>query len=93
MDFFHTDFIFFTAWGYPVSYIEFAGLITGLVAVALSARAHVLSWPIGIVNVVLSFFLYYQVQLYPDMFLRTFSDGGDGLILCPAKRIAKRNCG
>jgi nicotinamide mononucleotide transporter len=30
------------------------------------------NWPIGIANVVLSFFLFYQVQLYPDMLLQTF---------------------
>jgi nicotinamide mononucleotide transporter len=72
MDFFSIKHIFFTAWDYPVSYLEFAGMVTGLVAVYLSARTNVLSWPIGIVNVVLSFFLYYQVQLYPDMFLQSF---------------------
>ena len=72
MDFFSIKHIFFTAWEYPVSYIEFAGLISGLIAVVLSARANVWSWPIGIVNVVLSFFLFYQVQLYPDMLLQAF---------------------
>ncbi|MBY0436457.1 MAG: nicotinamide riboside transporter PnuC, partial [Cyclobacteriaceae bacterium] len=30
------------------------------------------SWPIGIINVILFFFLFYQVQLYPDMFLQVF---------------------
>src|SRR5690606_9701283 len=38
----------------------------------LSARAIVWSWPLGIINVVLFFFLFYQVQLYPDMFLQVF---------------------
>jgi nicotinamide mononucleotide transporter len=47
-------------------------LISGIIAVALSALANVWSWPIGIVNVVLSFFLFFQVQLYPDMFLQVF---------------------
>jgi nicotinamide mononucleotide transporter len=72
MDFFDIKHIFFTAWDYPVSYLEFVGMVSGLIAVYLSARANVLSWPIGIVNVVLSFFLFYQVQLYPDMFLQSF---------------------
>jgi nicotinamide mononucleotide transporter len=72
MDFFSIDHIFFTVWNYPVSYLEFTGMISGLIAVFLSARANVLSWPMGIVNVVLSFFLFYQVQLYPDMFLQSF---------------------
>ncbi|MFZ6000379.1 MAG: nicotinamide riboside transporter PnuC [Bacteroidota bacterium] len=72
MSFFSVEKIFFTLWNYPVSYLEFFGWLTGIVAVALSAKAHLLSWPIGIVNVVLSFFLFFQVQLYPDMFLQVF---------------------
>ena len=72
MSFFDIDNIFFTIWDYPVSYLEFFGLISGVVAVVLSALANVWSWPIGIVNVVLSFFLFFQVQLYPDMFLQVF---------------------
>lgn len=70
--FFDIDHIFFTALGYSMSYLEFFGFLSGLVAVWLSARAQVMSWPIGIINVVLSFFLYYQTQLYPDMFLQVF---------------------
>jgi nicotinamide mononucleotide transporter len=72
MSFFSIDNIFFELLGYRMSYLEFFGFISGTIAVWLSARAEVLSWPIGIVNVVLSFFLYYQVQLYPDMFLQIF---------------------
>jgi len=66
----HTE--LFNLLGYSMSYIEFFGVISGLIAVWLSAKAHIWSWPIGIVNVVLAFFLYYQVQLYPDMFLQVF---------------------
>ena len=72
MFFFDIKSIFFTALGYEMSYIEFFGVVTGLIAVWLSARANVWSWPAGIVNVVLAFFLYYQIQLYPDMFLQIF---------------------
>jgi len=64
--------IFFTVLGYPMSYVEFFAVIAGLIAVALSAKANIWSWPIGIVNVVLSAFFYYQIQLYPDMFLMVF---------------------
>lgn len=71
-NFFDIDHIFFTALGYPMSYIEFFGVVFGLIAVWLSARAHILSWPVGIVNVILAFALYYQIQLYPDMFLQIF---------------------
>lgn len=72
MTFFSIEHIFFTLWSYPVSYLEFFGWLSGILAVALSARANIWSWPIGIVNVTLSFFLFYQVQLYPDMFLQVF---------------------
>jgi nicotinamide mononucleotide transporter len=72
MDFFHIDNILFTLWGYEVSYLEFFGVLSGIVAVVLSSLANVWSWPIGIINVTLSFFLFFQVQLYPDMFLQIF---------------------
>jgi nicotinamide mononucleotide transporter len=71
-EFFNIDHIFFTLWDYPMSYLEFFGTLAGFVAVALSARANIWSWPIGLVNVTLFFFLFFQVQLYPDMFLQVF---------------------
>ena len=58
--------------GYSMSYLEFFGTIAGGIAVWLSAKANVWSWPIGLINVTLFFFLFYQVQLYPDMFLQLF---------------------
>ncbi len=72
MNFFDIHSIFFTILNYPMSYLEFFGTVTGAIAVWISARANVWSWPIGIVNVVLLFFLFYQIQLYPDMFLQIF---------------------
>lgn len=72
MSFFDIDNIFFEALRYPMSYIEFFGTIAGAIAIWLSAKANVWSWPIGIINVILFFFLFYQVQLYPDMFLQVF---------------------
>ena len=55
-----------------MSYLEFFSVIAGLLAIWLSAKANIWSWPIGIINVALSFFFYYQIQLYPDMFLQVF---------------------
>jgi nicotinamide mononucleotide transporter len=55
-----------------MSYLEFFGLISGVVAVILSSLANIWSWPLGLINVTLSFFLFFQVQLYPDMFLQVF---------------------
>jgi len=72
MKFFDIQHIFFTVLGYPLSYLEFFAVIFGLLAVALSAAANIWSWPLGLINVVLSAFFYYQIQLYPDMFLMGF---------------------
>jgi nicotinamide mononucleotide transporter len=72
VEFFSIDKIFFSALGYQMSYLEFFGTVAGAFAVWLSARVNIWSWPLGIVNVVLFFFLFYQVQLYPDMFLQVF---------------------
>lgn len=72
MDFFSIESIFFEIWGYPMSYLEFFGTVAGGIAVWLSARAIIWSWPIGLINVTLFFFLFFQVQLYPDMFLQAF---------------------
>lgn len=72
MSFFNVQNIYFTFLGYPMSYLEFFGSIAGGVAVWLAARAHIWSWPIGLINVTLFFFLFFQVQLYPDMFLQVF---------------------
>ncbi len=55
-----------------MSYLEFFGTLAGFAAVFLASRANIWSWPIGLINVTLFFFLFYQVQLYPDMFLQVF---------------------
>jgi nicotinamide mononucleotide transporter len=55
-----------------MSYLEFFGTVAGAIAVWLSARANIWSWLIGLINVTLFFFLFFQVQLYPDMFLQVF---------------------
>jgi nicotinamide mononucleotide transporter len=68
--FFSVNNEFFSILGYSMSYVEFLGVLSGLISVWLSAKANIWSWPIGIINVILSFLLYFQVQLYPDMFLQ-----------------------
>ena len=71
-DFFDIDTLFFTLWGYPMSYLEFFGVVSGGLATWLVARNNVWTWPMGVVSVALFFFLFYQIQLYPDMFLQVF---------------------
>ena len=72
MHFFDINSIFFEALGYSMSHLEFWATVTGGIAVWLSARENVWSWIIGLANVVLAFVLFYQIQLYPDMFLQVF---------------------
>jgi nicotinamide mononucleotide transporter len=55
-----------------MSYLEFLATVAGFVFVVLEARANIWSWPVAIINAFLLFFLFYQVQLYPDMFLQVF---------------------
>lgn len=72
IDLLDIDRVFFTLLGYKLSYLEFFGTAAGMVAVWISAKGSVWSWPIGIINVVLLFFLFFQVRLYPDMFLQVY---------------------
>lgn len=69
---FDVDFILFHILGYPMSLLELVATLSGGFAVWLSAKENVWSWIYGLVNVVLAFFLFYQIQLYPDMFLQVF---------------------
>ena len=72
MEFFDIDNVAFRIFSTNVSWLEFIGVIAGGIAVWLSAKTSLWSWPIGIINVILFFFLFYQSQLYPDMFLQVF---------------------
>jgi nicotinamide mononucleotide transporter len=58
--------VFFTVLGYPMSYIEFFGTLLYLWSVWLMARGRVLTWPVGIVSVILYMLLFYQIRLYSD---------------------------
>jgi nicotinamide mononucleotide transporter len=60
--------IAFTVLGYPMSYIEFVGTILYLWSVWLIAKRRVLTWPVGIVSVLLYMALFYQIRLYSDTF-------------------------
>jgi len=60
--------VFFTFLNYPMSYVEFFGTIFTGWSVYLSAKNKIISWPIGIVGVVLYMFLFFQIRLYSDFF-------------------------
>jgi len=63
---FSVDTVFFTVLGYPMSYIEFVGTLLYLWSVWLIARRKMLTWPVGIVSVLLYMALFYQIRLYSD---------------------------
>lgn len=69
---FSIDTIAFELIGYPISYLELVGTLTGLISVFLAARSNVLTWPVGLVNVSCFFLLFYQVRLYSDMLLQVY---------------------
>ncbi len=69
---FSADRALFTILGYPLSFLELSGVITGLATVYLAAREKTSNWPIGIVNIGLFALLFYQLRLYSDMFLQIF---------------------
>lgn len=58
--------------GYKMSLVELLGTVTGILAVILATQSNIWSWPVGLVNFVLAFILYYQVSLYSDMFLQIY---------------------
>jgi nicotinamide mononucleotide transporter len=58
--------IAFTVLGYPMSYLELFGTIFYLWSVWLIAKRKVLTWPIGIISVLLYMVLFYQIRLYSD---------------------------
>ncbi len=72
MHFFEMGNIAVEIWGYPISFVELIGTLFGYVSVYFAARANILTWPTGIVNVVFLFFLFLQVQLYADLFLQIY---------------------
>jgi nicotinamide mononucleotide transporter len=73
MEFFiNVHHIFFSLLGYSVSYLEFFAIIFTLVCVIFVAMANIWNWPMGIIGVTLYGILFYQYQLYSDMFLQIF---------------------
>lgn len=75
MSYFYIDNTFFTLLDYPISYLEFFGTIAGIIAVWLAAKSNILTWPIGLINIGLFFIIFFQVQLYSDMFLQVYFFG------------------
>ena len=69
---FDIDTILFELPGYSMSLLELLAVLTGLAAVWYAARANIITWIFALVNAVLFFMLYYQVNLYSAMILQFF---------------------
>ena len=52
---------------YPLSYIECIGTILYFASVFLISIKNIITWPVGIISVILYGILFYQIQLYSDM--------------------------
>ena len=61
-----------TVFGYNLSYIEACGVIFGLLCVWLAALENILNWATGLINISCCFIIFYQKQLYSDMFLQIY---------------------
>jgi len=66
MSLFGVQAIAFTILGYPMSWIELVGTATYLWSVWLMTRRSTLTWPVGIVSVLLYLALFWQIRLYSD---------------------------
>lgn len=60
----------FVTFGAPASWSEVLGFVTGALCVWLVARQHVLNWPIGMLNNVMFFLLFWTSGLYADSWLQ-----------------------
>lgn len=58
------DYTVLEALGYSMSLIELVGTVFGLISVYLASRAHIATWPTGMINQWSFFILFWQLQLY-----------------------------
>lgn len=49
--------------------LEFSGMIFGLLAVYYLIKENILTWPTGIIYVLISFVIFFNAKLYADLFL------------------------
>ncbi len=72
LQFFDIHSTYFKIFSYSVSYIEFTGSVAGIIAVWLAAKSKILTWPVGLINIILFFLIFWQVELYSDVFLQVY---------------------
>ena len=54
------------------NYIEFIAVIAGIIGVYLTAKQVIWCWPVAIVSVVLSIYIFFVTKLYQDAILQCF---------------------
>jgi nicotinamide mononucleotide transporter len=64
--------IFLNIGDYPLSYIELIGTIFYFGSVFLISRKNIITWPVGIISVILYGILFYQIRLYSDMLEQSY---------------------
>lgn len=72
MNIFNINNIALTVLNYDISWVELLGTLTGLISVILAGRNKISNYPIGIINIILFFILFYQIQMYSDMFEQVY---------------------
>lgn len=72
MNFFSLNSTLVTIWGYDLSFLELLATILGILNTYLVAKIRVSNYFWGILNVILSFFIFYQIQMYSDMALQVY---------------------
>jgi nicotinamide mononucleotide transporter len=72
MTFFDINNIAFEIINHQISYVELIGTLFGLLSVYFASRVNIITWATGIINEVFLFLLFFQIQLYADMFLQVY---------------------
>lgn len=67
LSFLSVDNVAFVVFGYPMSYVELIGTVLYLWSVWLISKRRILTWPVGIISVLLYMVLFYQIRLYSDV--------------------------
>ena len=55
-----------------VNWLEVCGVVFGVGGVWLTIRQNIWCWPVGLVNIILYLYIFFQVRLYADMGLQAF---------------------
>ena len=55
-----------------IEVLEFLGLVFGLLTVWFLIKQNILTWPAGIIYVLISFVVFWKIQLYGDFILHIF---------------------